>query len=230
MTALDWRPMYTARSTQLFAIALVLAFAFSGCGGDDTAPSTVDANGCRTAEQPAAKTVDVERPTTSLDADARNIATFKTNCGDFQVLLDAKRNPRTASSMAHLIQEGFYDGTWFHRIVPGFVIQGGDPAGDGTGGTGWSIVEPPTGPYRIGTVAMAKAANEPSGASSSQFYVVIGENGTDLPPDYAIAGRVVGGSDVIEKISRYAAPDDAQTDTPAGVALIEQATLTVDGE
>lgn len=213
------------------AVAFSLsAIAVAGCGGDDSKQSTVDANGCRTVAQPASKSVEVSRPTESLDPDARNIVNFKTNCGDFQVLLDAKRNPRTANSMAHLVREGFYDDTWFHRIVPGFVIQGGDPAGDGTGGTGWTIVEPPTGPYRVGTVAMAKAANEPSGSSSSQFYVVIGENGTDLPPDYAIAGRLVGGQEVIEKISQYAAPDDAQSDAPVGVALIEKASLVVDGE
>lgn len=209
---------------------LLTALLLAGCGGDETAQVALDPNGCRTAEKPPAKDVDVARPTETLDPNARNIVNFKTNCGDFQILLDAKRNPRTASSMAHLTQEGLYDNTWFHRIVAGFVIQGGDPAADGTGGTGWNIVEPPTGKYRVGTVAMAKSATDPSGTSSSQFYIVIGEDGTDLPPDYAIAGRVVGGSDVVDKIAQYAPGENEQTDVPVGVAVIEKATLIVDGE
>lgn len=222
-------PFIEPRRLPLVALAS-LALALPGCGGEDSKPVTYDANGCRTADKPAAKSVDVERAAEALDPEARNIVNFQTNCGDFQVLLDAKNNPRTSSSMAHLAQEGVYDGTWFHRIAAGFVIQGGDPAGDGTGGTGWDIVEPPTGDYRVGTVAMAKGANDPSGTSSSQFYIVIGKDGTDLPLDYAIAGRLVGGFETVDKIAQYGPGEDDQGDTPVGVALIEKATLIVDGE
>lgn len=224
--------MRSTNSTLLASSAAVLVAALFlvGCGGDDPEPVTFDPNGCRNAKKPAPKDVDIARSTETLDPDARSIVNFRTNCGDFQVLLDAKNNPRTSSSMAHLVQEGFYDGTWFHRIVTGFVIQGGDPAGDGSGGTGWDIVEPPTGDYRVGTVAMAKSANDPTGTSSSQFYIVIGKDGTDLPPDYAIAGRLAGGLDVVEKIAQYAPGENEQTDVPVGVAVIEKATLIVDGE
>ncbi len=174
---------------------------------------------------PTAKSVDVNSPTTQLDPEKTHVVTMVTNCGEFKIELDAERNPRTASSFAHLVEEGVYDGTWFHRIVPDFVIQGGDPNADGTGGSGYNIVEPPTCKYRIGTVAMAKTANDPTGNSSSQFYVVIGEDGTDLPPDYAIAGKVSEGNDVIERIARYA-PDQASGESPSGVAIIEKASVS----
>jgi cyclophilin family peptidyl-prolyl cis-trans isomerase len=91
----------------------------------------------------------------------------------------------------------------FHRIVPGFVIQGGDPTATGTGGPGYTTVDkPPAGAhYTRGVVAMAKAGNEPRGAAGSQFYVVTGAD-AGLPPDYAIVGRVSKGLAVVEKIGR----------------------------
>ena len=100
------------------------------------------------------------------------MATVSTNCGDFEITLDAKQAPRTGGSFKALADEGFYDGLTFHRIVAGFVIQGGDPKGDGTGGPGYSVVEaPPQGlSYTKGVVAMAKTDTEPRGppaASSS---------------------------------------------------------------
>lgn len=210
----------------LFALLSVSA----GCGGGDdpkTATTETDAHGCQAAEQPQPRSIELTAPRKQLDAKKSYEVTFATNCGEFKVALDVKNNPKTSSSFAHIVEEGAYNGTWFHRIVPDFVVQGGDPKADGTGGVGYSVVEPPTGKYRIGTVAMAKAGSEPSGASSSQFYIVIGESGTDLPPDYAIAGKVSDGMDVVEKIAEYVPPENTPGDMPQDVALIQRATLAV---
>lgn len=206
------------------AILVALALFVVGCGGSDDKTPAIDANGCETAEQPAAKTVDVQPPTKELDPNEKHVVEFVTNCGDFTIELDAKNNPRTAASFAHLAQEGLYDDTWFHRIVEGFVVQGGDPNADGTGGSGYNISEPPTGKYKIGTVAMAKGGGDPSGTSSSQFYIVIGADGTDLPPDYAIAGEVTAGMETVMKIAGYAPEPGVPDAGPTGVAVIESAT------
>jgi cyclophilin family peptidyl-prolyl cis-trans isomerase len=99
------------------------------------------------------------------------------------------------------VDKRFYDGLSFHRIVAGFVIQGGDPSGDGNGGPGFQIVEPPPQDltYTKGVVAMAKAETDPAGTSESQFFVVTGED-AGLPPDYALLGKVTKGQDVVDKI------------------------------
>src|SRR4030095_8655173 len=102
------------------------------------------------------------------------LASVATNCGDFVITLDAKRAPKTGGAFKYLADKGFFDNTTFHRIVSGFVIQGGDPKGDGTGGPGFSVVEPPPQDlvYTKGVVAMAKTGAEPLGTSGSQFFVV----------------------------------------------------------
>ncbi len=101
---------------------------------------------------------------------------METSCGSFTIRLDQKTAPNTAASFASLTEKGFYDGTVFHRIVPGFVIQGGDPTGTGTGGPGYSVVDKPpeNAKYTRGVVAMAKTGDEPPGTAGSQFYVVTG--------------------------------------------------------
>jgi peptidyl-prolyl cis-trans isomerase B (cyclophilin B) len=131
--------------------------------------------------------------------------------------------PNTSSNFLTLAQEGFFDGLTFHRIVAGFVIQGGDPSGDGSGGPGYSVVEAPPGglSYTKGIVAMAKTATEKPGTSGSQFFVVTGED-TMLPPVYALVGEVTAGLDVVDRIA--AVPVDA-SDRPAEPVVIE--TITV---
>lgn len=222
-----------------FLIALLvftLAVAVVGCGDEkssgenesaDVNSEGLDAAGCTPAEQPAPKTVKVKKPSGKLDTGKKHLATFETNCGEFTIELDAKNNPKTAASFANLVEEGVYDDTWFHRIITDFVIQGGDPKGDGTGGIDYTVEEKPDGAYEIGTVAMAKTGQDPAGTSGSQFYIVIGQQGASLPPDYAIAGKVVSGQDTVTRISQYAAaPGAGQTGTPTGVALVSKATLS----
>ena len=124
---------------------------------------------------PAAKPKDVKvaKPTEKLKKGKTYVARVLTNCGEFDITLDPKRAPRTGGSFKTLVDKRFYDGLSFHRIVAGFVIQGGDPEGDGNGGPGFQIVEPPPQDltYSKGVVAMAKTETEPGGhlgaASSS---------------------------------------------------------------
>ncbi len=159
---------------------VLLLLAAAGCGGggddgDEAAPPAVAEGPCEQVEAPEPKADGGQaKPVGTLDAAKTYRLVVETSCGDFTIQLDQKSAPRTAASLVTLAENGFYDGTVFHRVVPGFVIQGGDPTGTGTGGPGYSTVDvPPTGTtYTFGVVAMAKAGNEPPGTSGSQFFVV----------------------------------------------------------
>jgi cyclophilin family peptidyl-prolyl cis-trans isomerase len=130
-------------------------------------------------------------------------ATIATSCGDIVIRLDAKAAPRTVNNFVFLAREGFYDGLTFHRVVPGFVIQGGDPSGDGTGGPGYTFAdELPDDGYPAGSVAMA---NSGPGTNGSQFFIVTGD-ASFLPNSYSRFGRVVRGMDVARTIEGFADP------------------------
>jgi peptidyl-prolyl cis-trans isomerase B (cyclophilin B) len=217
--------------------ALLLA---AGCGGGSSKSSkqgtaggraapAVQQTGCQKAAAPGPKNVKLPKPRGSLDATKTWTVTFDTNCGSFTVELDADKAPKTSESVAYLVRKGFYDGLTFHRIADGFVIQGGDPRGDGTGGPGYKVHERPPGntQYVRGVVAMAKAGNEPPGTSGSQFFVVTGEN-IGLPSDYALVGKVVKGMNTVDKIA--AVPHDASNGPgdgkPSSPVVISKATLS----
>jgi peptidyl-prolyl cis-trans isomerase B (cyclophilin B) len=209
--------------------------AVSGCGDGDGGETTTKAAaaadtqgpapGCRKVAAPAPKGEQrLQAPAAALDPAKSWTATVQTSCGTFVIDLDAKANPKTAASFAALARSGFYDGLTFHRIVDGFVIQGGDPLGNGQGGPGYSVREaPPKGTkYTRGAVAMAKTQTEPAGTSGSQFFVVTGDD-AGLPPDYAVAGRVASGLPVVERIG--AVPVDPATEQPVGPVVIEKVTV-----
>jgi cyclophilin family peptidyl-prolyl cis-trans isomerase len=140
--------------------------------------------------------------------------------------LDVKDSPRTTASFVSLARSGFYDDTTFHRIVPGFVIQGGDPTATGAGGPGYSVVDTPprTTTYPLGAVAMAKTPTEPPGTSGSQFFVVTGPN-AGLTPDYALLGKVVRGMAVVDTIEKLGDPADPRG-TPTQVVVIRRITIS----
>ncbi len=179
--------------------------------------------GCKTVAQPKPKTADVKKPKAQLDPDKTYVATVKTNCGSFAITLDAKRAPKTGGAFKTLADKGFFDKTTFHRIVPGFVIQGGDPAGDGTGGPGFSVTEAPPQDlaYTKGVVAMAKTATEAPGTSGSQFFVVTGDD-AQLPPEYALLGKVTEGQNVVDQIGAAPVQPDEQ---PVDPIVIEKLTV-----
>ncbi len=134
-----------------------------------------------------------------------------TNKGSFTFELATKTSPCATASIAGLTKKGFFDGLIFHRIVPGFVIQGGDPEGSGMGGPGYQTVDAPPADtkYTKGLVAMAKAGNDPAGAAGSQFFVVTGAD-VGLPAEYAVLGHVTDGIDVVEKIGQLGDSNDPQ--------------------
>src|SRR5215218_3218568 len=134
---------FGALSVVRTAIAASLSLVLmAGCGGGGEESSSVALPaGCSEVATPAPKQVKLSRPTDALRGSAT--ATVETSCGTFEIALDVARAPKTTSSFAYLARQGAYDDTPFHRIVPGFVIQGGDPTGSGTGGPGYHVDEPP---------------------------------------------------------------------------------------
>ncbi len=189
------------------AIAASLSLvAMAGCGGGGGQSTSVALPaGCGQVSAPAPKQVHLTRPTETLHGQAT--ATVETSCGSFEIALDVARAPKTTASFAYLARQGAYDDTLFHRIVPGFVVQGGDPTGTGAGGPGYFVDEPPPEDlsYTRGTVAMAKSQVEPPGRSGSQFFVVT-EADAGLTPDYALLGRVTSGFDVVQRIEQLGTP------------------------
>jgi peptidyl-prolyl cis-trans isomerase B (cyclophilin B) len=143
-----------------------------------------------------------------LDPDATYSLVLKTTEGSFTIELDQKLAPNTARSLVRLARNGFFDGTKFHRVVPGFVIQGGDPTGTGSGGPGYSTVDvpPSDAAYTEGVVAMAKTQTEAPGTAGSQFFVVTGKD-IGLPPEYAIVGRVTDGMATVKAIDALGVGD-----------------------
>jgi peptidyl-prolyl cis-trans isomerase B (cyclophilin B) len=213
--------------TALALTALLVALA--GCS-DDTEPSgsmaaAPDDSGCANVSAPAPKDDGgAEKPSGDrfLNPAKKNTVTFATSCGSFTVTLDVESAPATTASVAALAQAGFYDNTVFHRIVPGFVIQGGDPTGTGTGGPGYKTVDAPAddAKYTEGVVAMAKAGDEAAGTSGSQFFVVTAPD-SGLPPDYAVIGTVTAGMEAVKRIESLGSP----TEEPQRPVVINKATF-----
>jgi peptidyl-prolyl cis-trans isomerase B (cyclophilin B) len=189
------------------AAVVIGAILISRSGGDDSDGSTTEAtksaSGCKKVEAPEPKQVKLDAPKQTVKPGEELTAVVKTSCGEFEIALDTQRAPKTTNSFAYLAEEGVYDDVTFHRIVPEFVIQGGDPEGTGNGGPGYSVTEKPPAnlSYTKGIVAMAKTSAEPPGRSGSQFFVVTGAD-AGLPAEYALVGKVSSGMDVVEKIGQ----------------------------
>jgi peptidyl-prolyl cis-trans isomerase B (cyclophilin B) len=231
-------------------IAALALLALAGCGSSKKSPSgfvstpdttatettaettattdTTEQSGpCKQVDQPNPKGPQhLPKPKLKLDPSKQWTATVATNCGSFTIALDVKRAPKTSASFASLAQKRFYDGLIFHRVVPGFVIQGGDPQGDGSGGPGYTVVEAPPSDlqYAHGVVAMAKTGTEPDGASGSQFFVMTADN--QLPPQYALLGKVVKGLDVVDAIGELPLQsNDPQGGAPVDPVVIQSVTV-----
>ncbi|MTV26967.1 peptidylprolyl isomerase [Nitriliruptoraceae bacterium ZYF776] len=142
-------------------------------------------------------------PELTIDTSAEYTAVIRTSRGDITVKLFADEAPNTVNNFLFLANEGFYDGVTFHRVIEGFVIQGGDPTGTGTGGPGYKFADELESArkrgYKMGTLAMANAGPNTNG---SQFYICHQDVG--LPPNYAVFGKAVDGLDVVDEIARTA--------------------------
>ncbi|HSZ37205.1 MAG TPA: peptidylprolyl isomerase [Acidimicrobiales bacterium] len=145
-------------------------------------------------------------PATSIDASKAYSATVKTDVGTFVIALDAKDAPQTVNNFVFLAQHHFFDCVIFHRVIPRFVDQTGDPTGTGTGGPGYTIPDElpakasnSANQYPLGSVAMANSGTPDSGGS--QWFIVAGTQGESLPNSYSLFGSVASGMSVVEKIN-----------------------------
>jgi cyclophilin family peptidyl-prolyl cis-trans isomerase len=206
----------------LVAAGVVAAILIGRSGGEDDSAGAASATGCEEAKAQKPKNVSFEAPRQTVKGGESLTAVVATSCGEFEIALDSQRAPKTVNSFAFLAERGFYDGLTFHRVAPGFVIQGGDPLGDGTGGPGYSVDEepPPNLAYTKGVVAMAKSSAEPPGRSGSQFFVVLSAD-AGLPAEYALVGKVSEGLGVVERIGELGTP----AETPKQTVLIEQISI-----
>jgi cyclophilin family peptidyl-prolyl cis-trans isomerase len=209
----------------LALLPLLAALVVGGCGGRGSEKSSAEttAGGCTSVSAPKAEERHAERPRSSLDPSKTWDVVLRTNCGSFTIRLDVKTSPATTSSFASLARSGYFDHTIFHRIVPGFVIQGGDPTATGSGGPGYKTIDrpPASARYTHDVVAMAKTPAEPPGTSGSQFFVVTARD-AQLPPDYALLGKVVNGLDIVDRIGKLGDQNEQPTET----VEIEKATVT----
>lgn len=205
-------------SKRLFVVIAALVIVATACGGSskDAVESTPT-----TTSGDTATTTPGDEPTSSGDLPK---VTLETSEGNIVIEMDTKNAPIAAGRFIDLVEEGFYDGLTFHRIIPGFVIQGGDPEGTGFGGTDDAVVgETPTDGYPIGSLAAAKAGNEEAGTFDCQFFITTGAQGAGLPPDYARFGKVVEGMDVVTKIESV---ETDVNDMPTSPVTINKATVS----
>lgn len=172
------------------------------------------------------------QPQADITPAASVTAILETSCGTLVVELDPEGYPETVNSFVFLARQGFYDGQVFHRVNPEFVIQGGDPSADGTGGPGYIVADerPPSDfAFEPGVVAMA---NRGSRTTGSQFFVVVHENGRLLTNNFNVLGRLVSGEDTIARITAIEtvnAPGSAERSRPVETVYIESVTIDVAG-
>jgi cyclophilin family peptidyl-prolyl cis-trans isomerase len=161
-------------------------------------------------------------PPMCIDASKRYTAEIDTSLGSITVALDPIAAPATVNNFVFLARYHYYDGVIFHRIIQGFMCQGGDPTGTGRGGPGYRFADelPQPGRYEVGSIAMANAGPNTNG---SQFFIVSGPSGVRLPPQYSLFGKVVKGLDVLAEME---AVDTDPSDRPKTDVVIRSVTIT----
>jgi len=222
-------------------ILVVVAGVFLGKAflSKSSPPAKAQAAGkCSTTAPPTAgqKKPTYKKPQQVIQPGKTYTAVLDTSCGTFEIQLDQKLAPHTVNSIVFLAQHHFYDGLTFHRIARNFVIQGGDPKGDGTGGPGYETVDvpPKNAAYPIGAVAMAKGGSQPVGTAGSQFFVVTSSTAQQSlapagqGPQYAIVGHVISGMDAVNLIANLPiAGSNPQDGPPAQKVYINTMTIKV---
>ena len=219
------RPRPTVR-TALGVLALTVPLALAGCGADDSPAEDASATGTASAADSGtagseatgsepAEAVAAECPPTDGAAERSTSftsappmcltpgvdyqAVITTDAGAVTVDLLEEKAPETVNNFVFLARHKYYEGITFHRVIPGFMIQGGDPQGTGSGGPGYEFADelPEDGEYEIGSMAMANAG---PGTNGSQFFIVTGDSGVTLPPDYSLFGTVTEGMEAVKAI------------------------------
>ena len=229
------------------SVVVVTTLVLAACGGSEPVTTTVPevpleivpSNYSQFRAQPTACEADTPEPLSPMQFTAPNDMgldpstpvhiSISTSCGDIEIELQPAIAPETVNSFVFLASEGYFNGTVFHRVIPGFVAQGGDPTATGTGGPGYAIPDefPPPGiGYDRGTLVMANAG---PGTTGSQFFIVVED--TEQPPQFAIFGRVVDGFDVLDRLQTVplgvspASPDPVAS-TPRETIYVN--TVTID--
>ncbi|WP_370890249.1 peptidylprolyl isomerase [Janibacter sp. GXQ6167] len=216
-------------TSRLLATAAVAALLLTGaaCSSNDTMTPGGNAESATTQGCPPADgakervTSFTEAPPMCIDPAKTYTATMTTDAGEVTIDLDAKKAPTTVNNFVYLARYKFYDGVTFHRVIPGFMIQGGDPEGTGAGGPGYTITDelPEEGAYQEGSLAMANTGAPNSGGS--QFFIVTGPAGVNLPAQYTLFGQVTGGMDVVKAIEA----DGSDGGAPTTVHTIKSVTI-----
>ena len=160
-------------------------------------------------------------PPMCIDPDKSYTAEMVTSHGTMTIALDPVQAPKTVNNFVFLARYHYFDGLNFHRVVPGFVLQGGCPEGSGRGGPGYRFEDelPKPGRYEVGSLAMANAGPNTNG---SQFFIISGPSGVRLPPQYSLFGKVVKGMDTVERIDGLGRGDGP----PSEAVTIESVTIT----
>ena len=163
-----------------------------------------------------------ERPPMCIDPARRYSAEMVTNKGTMHIELDPRAAPKTVNNFVFLARYHYFDDVTFHRVIPGFVLQGGDPEGTGRGGPGYRFEDelPKAGRYRLGSLAMANAGPNTNG---SQFFIISGPQGMQLPPSYSLFGQVVSGLEVVAAIDALGTPGAGK---PKEKLVIQSVTIT----
>jgi peptidylprolyl isomerase len=161
-------------------------------------------------------------PAMEIDPAKQYTAEMDTSLGTLTIALDPVAAPKTVNNFVFLARQGFYDGVVFHRIIQGFMCQGGDPEGSGRGGPGYRFEDelPKPGRYEVGSLAMANAGPNTNG---SQFFIISGPSGVRLPPQYSLFGKVVKGLDVVDTMEKV--PTNPG-DRPKDDVVINSVTIT----
>ena len=219
--------MRTARNIGIIAVLFVgtiVIFNVVSSGSSKKSSSTSTTTGSNTTVSSTAATTSA----TFVPTGSTETATITTDQGKIVVALDTKNAPKATARFVELAKKGFYNGLTFHRAVPDFIIQGGDPKNDGNGSSGTPPVigEVPNNSYPIGALAAAKKASEPNGTFDCQFYIVTGRDGLTLPNQYARFGGVTQGLDVAQKISHLPTGKGPNGDQLQKNVKIESITIT----
>lgn len=215
------------RRTLALAVLPALAVTLSACSDDSPENPTGATQSGSTVECPPEG--GVEEPVQTFDAappmcideSKTYTAVMTTDAGDITIELDAEKAPATVNNFVVLSRYGFYEGVTFHRVIPTFMIQGGDPTGQGNGGPGYQFDDelPGAGEYEVGSIAMANAGPDTNG---SQFFIVTGDAGVGLPPKYNLFGKVTEGMDVVTAIEE----DGSDSGLPETTHTIEKVTIS----
>jgi len=207
----------------VFALFAIFAGGNKKKKGDNPVIKQKAGFACPAANGSSAKTMTFPTaPRMCINTKRKYTAEMKTTKGTMTIELDAKKAPKTVNNFVFLARYHFYDGVSFHRIIPGFVVQGGDPQGTGEGGPGYKFADelPKAGQYKIGSLAMANSGPNTNG---SQFFIIVGDQGVQLPPKYSLFGNVTSGIDVAKALE---AVGSEGAGTPKEPVQMDSVTIT----